>query len=182
MSERYKIRDQNEIYFMTITIVDWIDLFTRKRYVDIITDSLNYCILEKGLIVYAYVIMPSHLHLVASTMDEDLNDIIRDFKKITSKEIIKAVNEVGESRVAWLLDKFAFHAKRLKRTSNYKVWKDGFHPKIMDRTKKLEAAINYVHYNPVEAGYVRHEWEWVNSSASFYADGMLCNVEITSWY
>lgn len=182
MSERYKVKDQEENYFITMTIVDWIDLFTRDRYIYILEDSINYCIKEKGLMVFAYVIMPSHVHLIVGTQKNDLNNIIRDLKKFTSKAFIKAINEVGESRSEWLLNKFAFHAKQSKRHANYKVWKDGFHPKIMDRTEKLEAAFNYIHYNPIAAGYVKNEEDWVHSSATAYIENGKCPVEITNWY
>ena len=179
MSERYKVRDTEETYFITLTIVDWVDLFTRARYVDILHDAMNYCIKSKGLIIYAYVIMPSHVHMLA-TGSQPLNDIIRDLKKHTSKEFITAINEIGESRKEWLLNKFAYEAKRIKRGKNYKVWKDGFHPKIMDRTEKLEAAYNYIHYNPIAAGYVAHEQDWLASSARAYLDDSKCDVDITS--
>ncbi|WP_405376948.1 REP-associated tyrosine transposase [Nonlabens sp. Asnod3-A02] len=182
MSERYKVKDQEENYFITLTVVKWIDIFTRDRYIHVLEDSLNHCIKEKGLIVYPYVIMPSHVHMIVGTTGKPINDIIRDLKKFTSKKIIVAINEPGESRKEWLLGTFSFLADKSKRHSNYKVWQDGFHPKIMDRVKKLEAAFNYIHYNPIEAGYVKEERHWIHSSASAYLDDGTSNVEITKWY
>lgn len=61
---RYKILDQHGLNFLTLTVVDWVDVFIRKRYKDIIIDSLQYCQKEKNLLVYAYVIMSSHIHLI----------------------------------------------------------------------------------------------------------------------
>ncbi|MGB5981541.1 MAG: transposase [Nonlabens sp.] len=81
-----------------MTIWDWIDLFTLERYITILEDSFQYCIDHKGLIIYAYVIMPSHVHLLAASTTVPLNEIIRDLKKHTSKEFIKAIHEPGESR------------------------------------------------------------------------------------
>lgn len=182
MSERYKVKDQEENYFITLTVVKWIDLFTRDRYIHILEESINYSIEEKGLQVYAYVIMPSHLHMIVGTNDKPINDIIRDLKKFTAKKFIDAINETGESRKDWLLDTFSFLANKSKRHSNYKVWRDGFHPKIMDRTKKVEAAFNYIHYNPIAAGYVKEEHHWIHSSAGAYLDNRTCNVQITKWY
>ncbi|WP_213521861.1 transposase [Nonlabens sp.] len=182
MSERYKVRGQEENYFITMTIVQWIDLFTKDRYLHIVEDSLNYCIKDKGLIVFAYVIMPSHIHMIVGTKDKPINDIIRDFKKHTSKSFIDAIREPGESRKEWLLNNFSFYALKSKRHSSYRVWKDGFHPKIMDRTEKLEATFNYIHYNPVAAGYVKNEQDWVHSSASAYLDNGACPIPITKWY
>jgi REP element-mobilizing transposase RayT len=182
MSERFKVKDQEENYFITMTIVDWIDLFTRDRYIHLLEDSMNYCIEQKGLVVYVYVIMPSHVHMIIGSKKLGINIIIRDLKKFTSKAFIGAIKEPGESRSEWLLDIFSLHAKKSKRHTNFKVWKDGFHPKIMDRTTKLEAAFNYIHYNPIEAGYVKNEQDWIHSSASAYLDGGSCPVQVTKWY
>ena len=80
--DRYRIGDQHAAYFLTFTIVDWVDIFTRKEYKLVITDSLNYCIAEKGLEVFAWVLMSNHLHLIARAKEGFvLSHTIRDFKK-----------------------------------------------------------------------------------------------------
>src|SRR5450432_4806246 len=98
--DKYFINDQQGCYFVTFTVIHWIDIFTRKVYRDIIVDSLNYCIAKKGLLVYGWVIMSNHLHLIISIRNEcgNLSDIIRDFKKYTSKEISSTMQTIAESR------------------------------------------------------------------------------------
>lgn len=182
MSERYKVRDSEEVHFVTFTIIDWIDLFTRDRYGYIMVDSLNYCIEHKGLVVYAYVIMPSHVHMLISSHGEPIPVIGRDLKKFTSKRFAEAMMDSGESRSKWLEDKFSFASRKLRRGKDYKVWKDGYNPKIMDRMDKLEAVFNYIHYNPVAAGYVTGERSWKFSSARAYEDNGDSDVKITSWF
>ncbi len=59
MGSRYKIRDESGLYFVTFTVIGWVDLFVRNAYRDCIIDSLKYCQKEKGLIVHAFVIMTS---------------------------------------------------------------------------------------------------------------------------
>ena len=54
ISENYSIEDQNAVYFLTFTIIDWVDIFTRSCYRMVVVDSLNYCIENKGLIIYAW--------------------------------------------------------------------------------------------------------------------------------
>ena len=85
----FKIRDQQAIHFITFATVQWIDVFTRSDYVNIVIDSLAYCQKEKGLLVHAYCIMTNHLHLIISSPSHNLSDIIRDFKKFTSAKIFK---------------------------------------------------------------------------------------------
>ena len=96
----HKITNQNHIHFITPTIVGWLDVFTRKVYKDIIIDSLKFCIKNKGLSVHAYVIMSNHLHLVVSAREGfQLSNILRDFKRHTSKAIIAEIlTNSNESR------------------------------------------------------------------------------------
>jgi REP element-mobilizing transposase RayT len=170
MSERYKVKDGSVPTFVTITIVDWIDLFTRPIYCKIIDDSLAYCIANKGLCVHAYVYMTSHIHLIVSSEKEELQQIIRDFKKHTSKTIVEAIIENPESRREWLLNKFSYAADRIKRGKNYKVWQDGFHPVLLQTTFMLEQRIKYIHENPLELELVDHPRSWINSSYLAYED------------
>ncbi|MGF1637922.1 MAG: hypothetical protein ACFCUU_12675 [Cyclobacteriaceae bacterium] len=81
MSERYKVGDDLNPHFITSTIVDWVDLFTRPIYKDIIIESLKYCHEHKGLRVHAFCIMSSHIHLIVSSVGVQLEHIIRDMKK-----------------------------------------------------------------------------------------------------
>jgi len=81
-----------------------VDVFTRKDYVDIILESIRYCQKEKGLLVYGWVVMSNHVHLLIRSNKENLSDIIRDFKKFTSGKIVKAIaSNEKESRKSWLL-------------------------------------------------------------------------------
>jgi len=84
--------------FVTITVTGLVDLFVRGVYSNIIDDSLNYCIKNKALKVHAYVYMTSHLHLIMSSTENELQDIIRDFKKYTSKELIKAIQDINKTK------------------------------------------------------------------------------------
>ena len=102
MSSNYKINDQFGMYYITFATVEWIDVFTRKRYSDIAIGSLNTCIEKKGLIVYAWVIMSNHLHLIVRSETGDLSGTIRDFKKYTSGMILQSIRDEPESRRNWM--------------------------------------------------------------------------------
>ena len=99
----------NHLYFTTTTVVDWVDIFTRPLYKHIILESLTYCQKQKGLDIYAWVLMTNHLHLIVGTRRPEftLGDILRDFKKYTSKKIIESIeSNPEESRKKWLLHLF----------------------------------------------------------------------------
>jgi putative transposase len=172
VSTKYKVRDQEKLHFITITVIDWVDLFTRPTLKHVIVDSLKYCIKNKGLEINAFVLMPSHMHLIVkSNGKHKLETIIRDFKKYTSKEIIKTIKEYPESRREWLLNKFSYAANRINKGVNYKVWKDGFHPVELSTTEMIEQRLNYIHNNPVEDEIVFNPEEYKYSSATNYSDG-----------
>ena len=99
MGYAYKIADGGAVYFITCTVNKWVDIFTGKIYTDIVVDSLNFCVENKGLIIYGYVIMSNHVHLLIQAKEENLSDILRDFKKFTSQPIIRTLEEnKNESR------------------------------------------------------------------------------------
>ena len=169
MSEKYKMDNPQGIYFLTMTVVDWIDLFTRKEFKHIIVNAFKHCQKEKGLIIYAWCIMPSHLHLIAGSKEIPLSDIVRDFKKFTSKAFIKEIGLINESRRKWLLEHFETAGKDLKRISGYKVWKDGNRPKELFSNHFMQQKLDYIHQNPVLDEIVDEPAHYWYSSARDYS-------------
>lgn len=170
MSEKYKVRNLEGVYFITCTVIDWVDLLTRPDYKQIIVDSLKHCQKNKGLQVHAFVIMSNHFHAILSSTQTPLNDIVRDIKKFTSKEFIKTIAETNESRRVWLLKKFSFAANRIKRVDSYKIWKDGFHPIELTDMEMVWQKLDYIHMNPVKQMIVLEPHHYYFSSAAFYQD------------
>jgi len=129
VSTKYKATEQDVAYFITITTVGWIDIFTRVRQKYVIINALKYCQKHKGLEIYAYCVMSSHIHLLCKASEGDLlSNVIRDFKTYTSKKIIETIIEYPESRREWMLDYFKKSCEHLKRKQNYKVWQNGYPP------------------------------------------------------
>ncbi len=177
--DRYKIEDQHASYFLTITVIYWIDVFSRREYRDIVVDSLNFCVAEKGLRLNAWVIMSNHLHLVGSVEKTlGMSGFLRDFKKHTSKKIVDAIQKIPESRRKWLLDKFSFEARRTGRAENYKLWKDDNHAVDLSAID-IMGKIDYIHNNPVRAGIVDEPDHYIYSSAIDYTGvNGLVNVDL----
>jgi putative transposase len=167
------------VYFITITIVDWMDIFTRPVYKHNIVDSLNYCIANKGLQVYCWCLMSNHIHLIASASEgNNLSDILRDLKKFTSKDLIRAIKDVPESRRDWLLNLFWYAGKNDKKIKYYKVWQDGNDVKEIHSTEFLDQKMEYIHNNPVRAEIVVNSEDYLYSSARDYSgEKGLVNIE-----
>ena len=180
MREGYIIRDQAAPHFITATVVDWIDVFTRQQYKDIIISSLDYSINNKGLVVFAYVVMSNHVHLIVQAKDNNLSDLIRDFKKFTAIAIVKEIKESNDSRMNWMLDRFEKATESHSRNKNFQFWQYGNHPKQVFTEKFLWSKIDYIHLNPVQAGIVNQVEDYIYSSASNYIkdEGVLGNIQI----
>ena len=165
----YKIRNKKEIHFLTLTIVGWADVFTRKVYRDIVVDSLKYCQKEKGLLIHAWCIMSNHLHLLASAANENLSEIVRDFKKFTSRKILKEImSNEHESRKEWLINLFKAAGAANSRNKEYQFWRQDNQPKECYSPQFTVQKLNYIHNNPVEAGIVEKAEEYLYSSAGAY--------------
>jgi REP element-mobilizing transposase RayT len=170
MSSKYKIHDNDKAYFVTITVVEWVDLFTRMNHKNTIINALKYCQKNKGLEIYAWVLMSNHLHMICRGNDEyHLAAIMRDFKKFTARQIIKQIKEEPESRREWLLNIFSNACGHLKREQEYKVWQNGYHAIEVSSNKFIYQKLNYIHQNPVDAGIVARPEEYIYSSARNYS-------------
>ncbi|WP_418637457.1 REP-associated tyrosine transposase [Winogradskyella sp.] len=171
MSTKYKATIIGEAYFITITTVGWIDVFTRLKQKYVLIDALKHCQEKRGLEIYSYCIMPSHLHMICrASENETLSEVMRDFKKFTSKEIIKTIIEYPESRREWMLNYFKEACSHLKRKQHYKVWQDGYHAEHVYSNKFIKQKLEYIHQNPVVEKIVANAEDYIFSSARNYAD------------
>jgi REP element-mobilizing transposase RayT len=143
MSTGYQIKDANALHFLTFQIVDWVDIFTRKVYKDIVIDSFRYSIDNKGFEVFAYVIMSNHIYLIANSRNGSLSETIRDIKKFTSRRILETIHDIPESRKIWILNRFKFNASHLKANQYYQVWTHENHAVILYSPEFIKKKIEY---------------------------------------
>jgi putative transposase len=171
MSNRYKFRNPEGIYFISFSIVDWIDVFVRNVYKDILVESIVHCQKKKGLVVHAYVIMTSNVQMIISCNSNcPQEDIMRDMKKFTSFKILGAIIEnPRESRREWLLKMFEENGRRNSNNTKYQFWQQDNHPVELVNNEMMGQRLNYLHNNPVEAGFLRFSEDYLYSSANDYA-------------
>ncbi len=170
MSTAYKFNDPDGIYFVTFTTVEWVDVFIKPVYFEIILESLKYCQTKKGLAIHAWTIMTNHLHLIISRKGvEELSGIVRDFKKFTSSEIIKAIHEENESRRSWMLWIFRSAGQRNPNNKNFQLWQHDSHPEELISNKFIDQKLEYIHNNILETGMVENPEDYLYSSARDYA-------------
>ena len=177
-SENYSVKKQDAVYFLTFTVTDWIDVFTRLNYRNIIAESLDYCRKNKGLQLYAWCLMTNHIHLICSVeAPVKMSDFLRDYKKFTAKAVLKDIELVTESRKEWMLYRFQYAGKFDNRIEKYRFWQDKSHPIELNTNEMINQRINYIHENPVRTGLVARAEDYLYSSARNYA-GLSSIIEI----
>ncbi|WP_044237145.1 REP-associated tyrosine transposase [Flexithrix dorotheae] len=175
MGHSYVIRDQGAMHFVIFTVHQWVDVFTRSDYVALLLESLRFCQKDKGLEIYAWVIMSNHCHLIVRAKNKNLSDIIRDFKKFTSKKIFKAIeSNPQESRKKWLV-------RVLKYQDRIWFWQEGYHGEEVVSKNFLLTKVEYIHMNPVRAGIVEKEEEYLLSSAGDFYGIRKGRLELSSF-
>jgi putative transposase len=161
--KRFKVFPGYYLYFSTCTIVDWLPVFSKEKYFQIIINSLKYCVSHKGLYLLGYVIMPNHIHLLtANSESTSLSDIMRDFKHYTSTKIARELESDNNRLFLYVIKKAA---SRESKEQRYKIWNGDFHPIVIVSEAWFTQKLTYMHLNPVRKGYVINPEHWKYSSA-----------------
>jgi len=171
MSRNYKFHNPDGVYFVSFAVVEWIDVFTRNDYKDILIESLEFCQREKGMEIFAWCIMTNHVHIVFRSINGQKPELLLgDFKRFTSKAVVNAIREnQRESRKEWLLGRFKRAAEESSNVNSYQLWQHNNKPIELWSNKVIFEKISYVHNNPVEEGLVYYPQDYVYSSARDYA-------------
>ncbi len=141
--------------------VYWLDVFTRQAYFNVLAESVDYCRAEKGMELYAYCFMPSHVHFIFRSTKEQPMELLRDFKRHTAKKVIEAITDnPQESRKEWLLWMFERAGKKQGNISKYQFWQHHNKPIELWSEKVIKQKIDYIHNNPVASGFVTNVIDW----------------------
>ncbi len=123
MSRKYKMLDKQGLYFVSFAVIEWIDVFVRDIYFTVLVDSLNYCQRKKGMQLYCYCLMPSHVHLIFRDRNLNPSKLLKEFKTYTSKEMRIAIEEnIQESRKEWILRMMLEAGKKNSNVTDYQFW------------------------------------------------------------
>lgn len=163
---RFHIADTSYPHFVTGSIVKWLPVFVNSECCDILINSLAFCRRNKALLVHAYVIMPTHYHLIVSC--PRLTDVLRDFSAHTAGEIIRHFRGTHNPP---FINVFRFCGKDSRPPSDHKVWQDGKHPEEIHSQSFFMQKLSYMHDNPCRKGLVSDSTAWRYSSAMAYGTG-----------
>ena len=171
MSRNYKFHNPDGVYFVSFAVIEWLDVFTRNDYKNIVVDSLRYCQQEKGMEIFAWCIMTNHVHLIFRSSGKQKPELLLgDLKRFTSKAIVKAIiDNPVESRKEFLLEQFQKAGEEASNVDKYQFWRHDNKPIELWSNKVIDEKINYIHNNPVEEGFVFKPEDYLYSSAADYA-------------
>jgi REP-associated tyrosine transposase len=171
MSRKYKFHNPSSAYFVSFATVNWVDVFTRETYFKVLANSISYCREYKGMELFAFRFMPSHVHLLFRSDRDDPSGLLRDFKGYTSKKMLETIiNHSQESRKEWMLEIFEKAGKKNSNITKYQFWQQHNKPIELWSTPVIKQKLEYVHNNPVQAGFVTNPWDWKYSSSRNYAE------------
>ncbi|MBK6264866.1 transposase [Marivirga sp. S37H4] len=172
MSRKYKFRNKEGLYFVSFATVYWIDVFVRDLYCWEILKSLDFCRKNKGMEIFSWCLMPSHTHFIFRAKENNPGDLMRDFKTFTSKKIqFLIANNPQESRKEWILWMFERAGMKNSNVKNSQFWQQNNQPIELWSPEIIDQKVNYIHNNPVEAGFVSVPHFWKYSSAIDYSGG-----------
>ena len=163
------------VRFITTTCNEWLNIFINESYFLILRDSLHFVNTQYNSDILAYVLMPNHIHLVNLFEDgQDISDYMRDFKKFTSGEIRRKIEQDQRLELLNLL-------RYIEREQKFKIWKDRFDDVYLDGINNIQTKINYIHQNPVRKGLVKYAVDYPYSSAEFYSNGEPSFLNVTNY-
>lgn len=194
--KRYWIKDSLSPYFMTHTVVDWMNVFVNAGLNGIILDLFSYYRYKYEVEIFAYVIMPNHLHYIACFNQEKygLSQFVRDFKAQISKKLYQRLrlmknetsfpvdNIFSENNLKINNPKFLirhFEKEGNRNNQQFKLWRDDECPVILGYEEMAIQRLNYLHENPVRKGWVTKPENYIYSSARYYENGDIFPFRVT---
>ncbi len=161
MRSSNRIDPSCSMYFITSTIIEWTPLLINEALMQIMINSFKFCQKEKGLLIYGFVVMPNHFHMIVSMeQPKKIPYVIRDLKRHTSQEISNYLKANNKNGLFWLKQ---FYGKKISN-----VWQKGYHPVLIKSEKWFREKLDYIHQNPVKKGFVTQQDDWKYSSARNY--------------
>ncbi len=153
----------NEIYFYTVAILDWIPLLKEEKFKLIVLNSLIHLIEKKKIVVYGFVIMPNHIHIIWQSLEKNGKEMpYASFMKFTGHAFLEELRETNDP----LLTRF----KVTRNSRDHQFWQRNGLPIVMYNRKILEQKLDYIHFNPLQEHWklVSYPNDYYFSSCSFY--------------
>ncbi len=169
MPLQYEIQNHQKLYFISLTTAYGVDIFVRDEYREVIIESLQYCQENKGLEIYAWCLMPSHLHLIGASSQESILDILQDLKIYTARKLRLVITDnQQENRKNWMIRLFEWAGKIHHKQDYWDIWQPNHHVTPLLTSESILEKLAYIHLSPVASGFIDTASAWIYSSARDY--------------
>ncbi len=167
--------DSTHLYFITASIIEWKHLFITPKYTNIPLNSLAWFQQQKRILLFAFVIMPSHLHSILKPVSDTIGNILQQFGSFTAHEILKQLRVDNQND---LLN--TFQRQKRDQRHEHSIWQD-IQAKNIYSPGFLWQKLEYIHQNPVAKDWklVKDRADYLYSSAGYYDHGRKPIIEIT---
>jgi len=161
----------DHLYFITTVANGHQPIFHRLVFRRLLVDALDCIRLRYGVKLFAFVIMPNHIHLLMRFYAKrPLKDFMRDYKKGTADRILRQL-KLEDKQLA---------LERLRTKEGYSVWEKGYNAKAVFSVDFLLQKLEYIHNNPCQEHWQLAEspeaYLW--SSAVFYHTDKPCLIPV----
>ncbi len=162
------------LYFITASVCGWKHLFVETAYDGIVLDSLAWLRKEKRMLLYAFVLMPSHLHAIIQPIERSIGELLQNFASFTAHAILRQLRSDNRQELLTF-----FHEQRRDSRAEHSIWQD-VQAKNIYSEKFLTQKLEYIHQNPVskEWDLVKDRAAYKYSSACFYDEDRKPIIEI----
>ena len=161
---RYRFVGDDAPYFMTMTVNNWLPVFTRPESAAAVFDSWRWPQEHEEIRLHGYVILENHLHLIAQA--PHIGKVVQRSKSYTARRII---DHLEANRASRLLELLSMFKRDYKNQSEHQLWEEGSHPQRIEQDAVMRQKLDYIHHNPVKRSYVDLPEHWRWSSARDYA-------------
>ncbi len=157
-------QDPHHLYFITASICGWRPLFSQSLYATIVLDSLQWLRIQNRMKLFAFVLMPTHLHAIIKPENFTIGEVLQQFGSFTSHAIIK---RLSMDNCHELLQIFSDHAR--DKRHKHSVWQDIQAENIFSEHFLIQK-LEYIHQNPINKNWklVQCRSDYRYSSARFY--------------
>jgi REP element-mobilizing transposase RayT len=169
------IHNINHLYFITASISGWKHLLAEPKYIKIVLDSLVWLQKEKRILLFAFVIMPSHLHMILKPENKTISNVLQDFGSYTAHAFLQELRKDKQDDLLTF-----FHKQRRDNRHEHSIWQD-IQAKNIYSSEFLFQKMEYIHSNPVSKAWklVDNRAEYKYTSACFYDKGIAPIIPIT---
>lgn len=166
--------DESHLYFITASICGWKEILSRMEYVNIVLEALSTYRNNSTILLFAFVIMPTHMHAILKPRKDSIGHFLQQFGSVTAHRIIQ---ELKKSNSIDLLE--FFHQSRRDPRSKYSIWQD-IQAKNIYSVEFLNQKMEYIHSNPVSGKWklAQERCLYPVSSAVYYDLGKTPIIEI----